>query len=240
LTELIYYKDPYVKEFEAKVVKSLPGAVVLDRTAFYPESGGQPSDVGRIVWEGGEAKVKFVRFEGDEVVHEIEGEAPPEGTLVRGVVDWERRYKLMRSHTLAHLLMAAVRELFDEKVPVVGSGLGPEESRMDFKAKIRKEDLAKIEEIIKKWVEEDRPVRIRLFEDPEEARKLLEGYGKQGGELTEEHLAKRPIRIIEIVGINADPCGGTHLKSTGEVGSFKLVKRESKGRGITRIRFKVL
>ncbi|UXD21724.1 Threonyl/alanyl tRNA synthetase SAD [Ignicoccus pacificus DSM 13166] len=242
MTELIYYKDPYVKTFEARVVKVLPeeSAIVLDRTAFYPESGGQPYDTGRIVWEGGEAKVVNVQFKGDEVYHYLEGALPPEGSIIKGEIDWDRRYKLMRSHTLAHLLMAAVNEKFREKVPVVGSGLGLEESRMDFKAKIKKDDLKEIDDIIRKWVEEGREVKIHLFEDPEEAKKLLDSYGIQGGELTEEHLQKRPIRIIEIVGVNADPCGGTHLKNTKEVGEFKLVKRESKGKGVTRIRFKVL
>ncbi len=240
MTELLYYRDPYLKEFTAKVVKSEPGKVVLDRTAFYPESGGQPADTGKLVWEGGETTVKDVQFEGNEVIHYVEGPVPPPGTEVRGVIDWDRRYKLMRSHTLAHLLMAAVRKYFNDKVAVVGSGLGLDESRMDFKAKIKKDDLEKLEELIKEWVEEGREVKVHLFDEPEEAEKLLESYGIQGGELTEEHLKKRPIRIIEIVGVNADPCGGTHVKNTSEVGQFKLVKRESKGRGVTRIRFKVL
>ncbi len=242
MTYLIYYEDPYAKEFNAKVIKVIPekNAVVLDKTAFYPESGGQPADTGTLIWEGGEAKVKDVQFEGNEVLHYLEGPLPPEGAVVKGEIDWERRYKLMRSHTLAHLLMAAVREKFKEKVPVVGSGLGLDESRMDFKAKIKKEDLKEIEETIRKWVEEGREVKIHLFEDPERARELLESYGYQGGELTEEHLKKRPIRIIEIVGVNADPCGGTHVRNTKEVGEFRLIKRESKGKGITRIRFKVV
>lgn len=241
MTYLIYYEDPYVKTFKAKVIKVIPekNAIVLDQTAFYPESGGQPADTGTIKWEGGEAKVKDVQFEGEEVLHYLEGPLPDEGVEVEGEIDWDRRYRLMRSHTLAHLLMAAVREKFKEKVPVVGSGLGLEESRMDFKAKIKKEDLKEIEDIIKNWVEEGREVKIHLFEDPEEANKLLESYGYQGGELTEEHLKKRPIRIIEIVGVNADPCGGTHLRNTSEVGDFELIKRESKGRGVTRIRFRV-
>jgi Ser-tRNA(Ala) deacylase AlaX len=178
-------------------------------------------------------------MEEGNAIHYLEGDLPEEGTEVKGIIDWERRYKLMRSHTLAHLLMAAVREYFKEKVPVVGSGLGLEESRMDFKAKIKKEDLPKIYEIIKKWVDEGREVKIHLFEDPRGAEELLKSYGIQGGELTEEHLRMRPIRIIEIVGVNADPCGGTHLKNTKEVGDFELVKRESKGKGVTRIRFRV-
>ena len=241
MTHLIYYEDPYVRTFKAKVIRVIPekNAIVLDKTAFYPESGGQPADIGIIKWEGGEAKVKDVQFEGEEVLHYLEGPLPEEGAEVEGEIDWDRRYKLMRSHTLAHLLMAAVREKFKEKVPVVGSGLGLEESRMDFKAKIKKEDLKEIEDIIRRWVEEGREVRIHLFENPDEATKLLESYGYQGGDLTEEHLKKRPIRIIEIVGVNADPCGGTHLRNTSEVGDFELIKRESKGKGVTRIRFRV-
>ncbi len=230
-----------MRKFKAKVVKVIPekNAIVLDRTAFYPESGGQPADRGVIRWQGGVAKVKDVQFEGDEVLHFVEGDLPQEGIEVEGEIDWDRRYKLMRSHTLAHLLMAAVREKFKEKVPVVGSGLGLDESRMDFKAKIKREDLKEIEDIIRKWVNEKREIRIHLFESPEEANKLLESYGYQGGNLTEEHLKKKPIRIIEIVGVNADPCGGTHLRNTSEIGDFELVKRESKGKGITRIRFRV-
>jgi len=244
LTYLIYYTNPYLKEFSAKVVEVFPeeNAVVLDRTAFYPESGGQPSDRGVIEWSSGSARVIDVQFSGNNstVIHYLEGGLPPEGTEVRGVIDWERRYKFMRSHTLAHLLMAAVRELFKEKVPVVGSGLSLNESRMDFKVKIKKEDLKDLTKIIREWVEEDHEVKIHLFDDPEEAKKLLDSYGIQGGELTEEHMIKRPIRVIEIVGINADPCGGTHVKNTSEVGSFELVKRENKGKGVTRIRFRVL
>ncbi len=237
---LLYYTDPYLKRFNAKVTKVVDNAVVLDKTAFYPESGGQPYDQGILKWNGGEAKVTKVEFVGDDVYHYLEGPTPSVGTEVEGLIDWERRYKLMRMHTLAHLLMAAVREYFNEKVEVVGSGLGLEESRMDFKAKIKKDDLGKIQDIVKKWVEESREVKIHLFENPEDAQALLERYGIQGGTLTEEHLAKRPIRIIEIVGVNADPCGGTHVSNTREVGDFELVKRESKGKGVTRIRFRVL
>ncbi len=235
LTELIYYKDPYVREFKAKVVDVKGDAVKLDVTAFYPESGGQPWDTGTLTWEGGKARVEKVLFEGDEVWHYVD-HVPPKGVEVTGRIDWDRRYRLMRMHTAAHLLMAAVNEYFNKKVSVVGSGLDLDESRMDFNAKIKKDDLGKIEEIVNKWVEEGHDVRIHLFDSEERAREFLAKYGIQGGEIKEK---RRPIRVIEIVGINADPCGGTHVRNTREVGRVRLIKRESKGKGVTRIRFTV-
>ncbi len=235
MTRLIYYTDPYVKKFEAKVVDVRENAVKLDQTAFYPESGGQPWDTGTLTWEGGRARVEKVVFEGDDVWHFVD-KVPPKGAKVIGEIDWDRRYKLMRMHTAAHLLMAAVNEYFGRKVDVVGSGLGLEESRMDFAVKIKKDDLPKIEEIINKWIEEGHEVRIHLFDNEDEAKEFLSKYGIQGGEIKEK---RRPIRVIEIVGVNADPCGGTHVKNTKEIGRVKLIKRESKGKGVTRIRFTV-
>ncbi len=240
MTRRLYYEDQYMKEFKAVVVDLLEFpdnlGLVLDKTAFYPEGGGQPADTGIIEARRFRFKVTWVREEGGEIIHlgSMEGKISP-GSIVKGSINWDRRYKLMRMHTAAHLLETAVEKVVGPAI-VWGSGINTDYARLDFRARISSDELPKIEEEINAFVKMDVPVLAR-FVEKEEAESILREYGL---ELGKQYLALEQLRLIEIKGIRADPCGGTHVSKTGEIGQVKLLGRKSKGAGITRIRFTVV
>jgi len=240
MTRRLYYEDQYMKDFEATVVDLLEFpdtlGLVLDKTAFYPEGGGQPADTGLIEARKFRFKVTWVKEEGKDIIHlgSMEGRISP-GGVVRGIIGWDRRYRLMRMHTAAHLLETAVEKVVGTAI-VWGSGINVNDARLDFKARISSEELPKIEEEINALVKMDVPVSAR-FVEKEEAERILKEYGL---ELSKQYLALEQLRIVEIKGIRADPCGGTHVSKTGEIGQVKLLGRKSKGAGITRIRFTVV
>ncbi|RLE37371.1 alanyl-tRNA editing protein AlaX, partial [Candidatus Woesearchaeota archaeon] len=174
--------------------------------------------------------------EGDLIIHEglLEGDGKPSiNELVHGVLDWDRRYRLMRMHTAAHIIGCVIKKLFNADFH--GGAIGVEESYDDYTARITRNDLPKIEAEANKIVEAGIP-HIVIWLPRDEAEKYLEKYGVR---LTELHAGLKTIRILEIKGLCAFPCGGTHVTNTREVGRIKLLKRESKGRGITRIRFTI-
>jgi len=239
-TERLYYKDPYLRTFEATVlsVEALEGeksAVTLDATAFYPEGGGQPADTGKIRGKDGTLIVEWTEDRGGEIVHigKIDGVISV-GERVTGEIDWDRRYLIMRTHTAAHILMHAVSRLL-EHVDIAGSGLSVGSGRLDFAASITRDQLPAIEEEANKIVEMDAEVRVHVF-SREEAARLLESYGSHLGPA---HGGLSEIRVIEIVGVGADACGGTHVARTSEVGRIRITKRKSKGRGVVRLEFQV-
>ncbi len=229
-----------MKDFEAVVVDLLEFpdnlGLVLDKTAFYPEGGGQPADTGLIEARKFRFKVAWVKEEGKDIIHlgKMEGKISP-GSIVKGAIDWNRRYRLMRMHTAAHLLETAVERIVGSAI-VWGSGINVDDARLDFKARISSDELPRIEEEINTLVEMDAPVMAR-FVEKEEAEDILRKYGL---ELGKQYLALEQLRIVEIKGIRADPCGGTHVSKTSEIGQIKLLGRKSKGAGITRIRFTVV
>ena len=240
----LFYEDAYIREFEARVLRAeVSGSsckLVLDRTAFYPGGGGQPHDVGVIRGEGWRVSVERVYEDGGDIVHEgsamPSGIVPQRGELVRGSIDWDRRYKLMRMHTAAHILGYVVKKNFGWDVSFAGGSLGVEESHDDFTARISRSDLPRLEEEINEVVSRDLEVRITWM-SREEASEYLARFHEG---LTELHEGIERIRVVEIEGLYALPCGGTHVRRTGEVGRVRLLKRESKGRGITRIRYAVV
>ncbi len=234
-TERLYYRDPRLLEFEAKVIRSEGAHVVLDRTAFYPEGGGQPYDTGVLVWDGGECRVTKVIDVGGVVVHTCEGPTPPAGATVRGVVDAERRLALMRNHTATHILLGAARRVLGRHVWQAGAQKGVEYSRLDIThhKRITPEEVAEIERLANRVVMEDRPVRV-FFEDRSKA-EMRYGFGLyQGGVLPSAVL-----RIVEIEGWDAEACGGLHCARTGEVGPIKIVRVERIQDGVSRLVFKV-
>jgi len=247
MTKKLYLEDCYLKEFEAHVVKTLRKddrvAIVLDVTAFYPEGGGQPCDHGIIEGPNGKLSVDNVYEEGEEVYHEgqLEGEIKI-GDRVKGIIDWDRRYRLMRMHTAAHLLARAVNVAMGTTVEHVSAAKTIERGRLDFRARITRSDLPKIEEVANKVVQEGRKVFIR-FMSIDEARELLARYGESVDlylrKAIREGKLPEKVRVVEIEGWHATLCGGTHVKNTKEIGRIKLLKRESKGAGITRITFTV-
>ena len=242
-THLLYYEDAYMKEFEARVIKIVKSengetGVVLDRTAFYPGGGGQPPDTGLIENDSVWARVVRLRRHGERIIHFVDkvvGEIR-EGDNVRGVIDWNRRYRLMRIHTSAHLMGQAIRQALNEPVEIVSSGMDLQKARLDFthEGSIR-ELFPEIESIANNVVMENRRVKIRLM-PRNEAEEYVEKF--------HESLKTLPpkvseVRIVEIEGWHACACGGTHVKGTSEIREVRVLSRSSKGKGIERIEFTV-
>ncbi len=231
-TRKLYYEDQYMREFEAKVIWSGNGLVVLDRTAFYPEGGGQPGDIGWLVWEGGRVRVTYTVKSGDVVVHRVEGEVPV-GARVKGVIDWERRRRLMVHHTSTHIILASLREVLGPHVWQAGAQKGVEYSRLDvthYKG-LTDEEIAKIEDRAMEIVEASIPVRA-FWMDRTEAEKRYGFRLYQGG-----IPPGRQIRIVEIEGVDAQACGGTHLSNTAEAGPIKIIRTERIQDGVVRLIF---
>lgn len=224
MTELLYLRDSYLREFKAKVVSVEENRVVLDRTAFYPAGGGQPSDRGWLEWDGGRAEVVDVVKRGGEVYHVLEGGVPEPGAEVKGTLDWELRYRHMRYHTALHILAGAVYHLFGSTI--TGSQIRSEKARIDFTLEdLSRERVEAIEREANKIVEEGRPVHVR-FIPREEALK-----NPQLIRIRPDLIPDIPVlRIIEIEGFDAQLDGGTHVANTREVGKIKIVKTINKGK----------
>lgn len=239
----MYYEDAYTKEFKAKViaVQKLDGQykIIMDQTAFYPIGGGQPSDTGMIKGSNGEAAVKEVYIENELVVHiadELKGSVK-EGENVTGVIDWNRRYSLMRNHTLAHLMAEAVRKATGLTMEIIGSGLDLDKARLDLAHQGSLGPLIpEIQKVANTIIRENRPVEIKTMQ-----RREAEEYVKR----FHESLKTLPpkvveVRIVEIKDWHACACGGTHVKSTGEIEAAEVLRRMSKGKGIERIEFRAM
>jgi len=242
-TRLLYYEDAYVKEFYTRVIKILKmengeTGVVLHETAFYPGGGGQPPDTGLIENDGMHARVVRLKRHGEIMIHFVDDVIGKirEGDNVRGVIDWNTRYRLMRIHTSAHLMSQAIRQALDKPVEIVSSGMDLQKARLDFTHKGSTRELfPQIESIANNVVRENRTVKIRLMprnEGEEHVKKFHESLKTLPPQVSE-------VRIVEIEGWHACACGGTHVKSTSEIREIKLLSRSSKGKGIERIEFTV-
>ncbi len=229
-TRKLYYEDPYMREFEANVLYSKDGEVILDATAFYPEGGGQPCDTGKLVWRGGEAKVVDVQKYGEIVVHKIDGSVP-EGARVKGILDWERRERLMRMHTAEHVLLAAAREVLGRHVWQHGTQKDVHESRFDIAhyKPISRSEIKRIEEVAMRIITSNIEVDARFMPREEAEKKygfvLYEGGVPPG----------REIRVVKIGEYDVEACGGTHVKMTGEIGFLKILRTERIQDGVSRI-----
>ncbi len=238
-TRRLYYEDQYMKEFDAMIVdtwsKDGKTCIVLDQTCFYPGGGGQPCDTGVLLGDGWRLIIEKTYPDGNRIVHVgvLEGRTPKISDIVHGILDWDRRYRLMRMHTAAHIIGCVVKKLFNARF--AGGAIGVDYSYDDYTARIKREDLHRIEEEANKIIGAGLRHIVRVM-DRGEAEKYLERFGER---LTELHEGLEKIRILEIEGLCAFPCGGTHVANTREVGRIKLLKRESKGRGITRIRYTI-
>ena len=233
MTELLYLKDCYLKEFEARVVEAQGNKVVLDRTAFYVHGGGQPADTGRLFSGSEEFKVLDVRRDSGKVWHILDKEGLKVGDSVKGAIDWDRRYKLMRMHTAAHVLMVAIQEMFP-KALVTGGQLGLEESRDDYNLpELNAESTSKIEEKANAIVQAALPVEIGEL-PREEAFKIPQLFKLR--DVLPPNVSK--IRFTKI-GTDVNACGGTHVKNTKEIGHIKITRTKSKGRDNKRIYFTV-
>ncbi len=231
MTDLLYLTDCYLKEFEATVEVIEGDRVALVRTAFYPGGGGQPADLGRMLWDDGEAQVVKVKKQGDLVWHKLDVEPPPVGTLVRGVVDWEHRYQLMRTHTALHILCGVIWR--DYGALVTGGNMKPLAARMDFELEHMSVDFA--QEVAKKInaeVAAARPVKICIL--PREEAFRIPDLIRTKINLLPEGI--REVRIVEIESLDMQADGGTHVANTREVGTIHVVGHESKGRINKRLR----
>jgi misacylated tRNA(Ala) deacylase len=224
MTELIYQTDSYVREFDARVtgVDADQNAVLLDRSAFYPGGGGQPNDVGELRAAGRVFPVTKV-LRGN--LHVIQGELPAVGTEVQGVLDWERRYRLMRTHTAMHILCGVVWR--DYHASVTGGNMEPLKGRLDFEfERMEKELVAEIEAAINAEVVAARDVSIRIL--PREEAFQIPDLIRTKINLLPEGIVE--VRTVEIEGLDLQADGGTHVANTREVGPLKIVDYMSKGR----------
>jgi len=234
MTELLYETDSYVSEFEATVTEYAEGGVVLDRTAFYPGGGGQPNDTGAL--RAGERTwaVTAVRKVGGVPVHFIDGELPPVGTAVVGRLDWTRRYQLMRTHTAMHILCGVVFR--DYGAQVTGGNMDPLQGRMDFEFEtMRQELVVAIEEAINAEVAAARPVRVRIL--PREEAFAIPDLIRTKINLLPEGITV--VRTVELVGLDLQADGGTHVANTSEVGRIRVTDYKSKGKINKRIYLEV-
>ncbi|RJS84163.1 hypothetical protein CW702_02830 [Candidatus Bathyarchaeota archaeon] len=233
-TESLYYKDQYMAEFDAKVLRVLEGkTVVLDKTAFYPEGGGQPSDKGYLQFRGQKCRVLNVQKVGKVILHEIEGPPPMEGETVHGIIDWDRRLSLMRHHTATHLLLGAARRVLGEHVWQAGAQKGTERSRLDIShyRRLSLREIHQIEKLANMAVMMNMPVKA-FWMAREEAERRFGFRLYQGGV-----VPGRVIRVVKSGDWDVEACGGTHCKSTGEVGFIKIVHTERVQDGVERIIF---
>jgi misacylated tRNA(Ala) deacylase len=223
-TELLHLEDSYLREFDASVISRNDQAVALDRTAFYSGGGGQPPDVGWLRWPGSETRVVDVKREQDTVWHILEDLVPTIGQNVRGALDWQRRYAVMRYHSALHVLVGTIYHLYDALV--TGVAIYPDRARMDFSlADVSKERIAGIEVEANRIIQEDRRILVRWVSREEfEHSDLL----RLARNLVPTGLPR--IRVIEIEGFDAQADSGTHVASTREIGRLMITKTENKGK----------
>ncbi len=225
MTELLYHTDSFVRTFDAEVVDTVPGGVILDRTAFYPGGGGQPHDVGWLIVGGDRSDVAKVQRQKGGIVHTIDEPLPGIGTTVRGELDWERRYALMRTHTAMHILCGVVWR--DYGASVTGGKMKPLQGRMDFEfERMEKELVAEIEEKINAEVDQARPISTRTL--PREEAFQIPDLIRTKINLLPDHI--KEVRVVEIEGLDLQADGGTHVANTSEVGPLRIVDYKSKGR----------
>jgi len=224
MTEQLYQTDSYLQEFDAVVTATDGQAVTLDRTAFYPGGGGQPNDVGALTWEGGSAQVTKAKRRGADIWHTLEGDAPAEGARVHGALDWERRYQLMRTHTALHVLCGVVWR--DYGALVTGGNMEPLKGRMDFEFEtMHKELVAAIEATVNAEIGKEHPIRIAIL--PREEAFQIPDLIRTKINLLPPQI--KEVRTVEIVGLDLQADGGTHVANTGEVGRVRVVDYKSKG-----------
>ena len=239
MTEALYFLDCYLTEFKATVEKVTDGKfVVLDRTAFYPESGGQPGDTGKLVREsdGAEFEVLYAGKFNGEISHEIAGEnvsaGLKAGDKVKGFIDWDRRYRHMRMHTATHVIANVIEK--EAGAQITGNQLGLDQSRVDFSLEVFDRDrFTEYEKIANAVIAQNHPVNLYLVSRKEAEEKLsrLTTLAKGFSEEISE------VRLVEIEGVTIEACGGTHLKNTGEIKGIRIEKLQNKGKSNRRMYF---
>jgi misacylated tRNA(Ala) deacylase len=233
-TQLLYQTDSYLKQFNATVIALQDGALVLDQTAFYPGGGGQPADGGFIRWRAQEIPLRKVEKKGEMAFHYIEGGNPQVGDDIQGVLDWERRYALMRTHTAMHILCGVIWRDFGAQV--TGGNMEPLKARMDFELEHMSADFAeRVEAAINQEITAARDIRVRIL--PRQEAFQIPDLIRTKINLLPAGIQQ--VRTVEIVGIDLQADGGTHVANTREVGRIKIAGHESKGKINKRLRIVV-
>src|SRR5947209_4303800 len=233
-TRALYYDDAYQTSFQARIVARVQeNAVVLDQTCFYPEGGGQPADHGELRVGDKKLKVTNVQKVGNTIVHFLDQPIDQESDLVEGEIDWQRRQNLMRHHTGTHVLIGAARRVLGEHVWQAGAQKEVESSRLDIThhREISLKEKERIERLVNQVILRDLPVQVTwMAREKAEAKYGYRLY--QGGA-----VPGSKIRVVRIQGWDAEACGGTHCKRTGELGVFKIEKASKLQDGVERIIF---
>ena len=231
MTELLFHDHSYLREFDATVTAVADTGVELDRTAFYIGGGGQPSDLGVLNVDGRDYVVTGVKRDGGMLLHLIDGDHPAMGSKVSGRIDWERRYRLMRTHTALHILCGVVWR--DYGALVTGGNMQPGEARMDFELERMSADFAEeVEAKINEEVAASRSVLVANL--PREEAEQIPDLIRTKINLLPANI--REVRTIDIQGLDVQADGGTHVDNTTEVGRIRVVGHESKGRINKRLR----
>jgi misacylated tRNA(Ala) deacylase len=224
-TALLYLRDSYLKEFEAQVVELQDQNVLLDRTAFYPRGGGQMSDHGWLESSGKRHAVISAEKRGPDVFHTTDGALPRLGEKVAGHVDWDFRYQMMRTHTALHVLCGVIYRHF--RAQVTGCQMYPDRARMDFTlADLTPRRVQEIERLSNEAIVSGLPVRVHFV--PRREANLMPELIRTKINLVPPQVD--PVRTVEIVGLDLQADGGTHVANTLEVGSITITKTENKGR----------
>lgn len=228
MTELLYQTDAYLKEFSAIVtfVDAATRAVILDRSTFYPGGGGQPCDFGVLEVNGVKYPVEKVKKQGDDVLHFLGGTEPlpAPNSASTGTLDWVRRHQLMRTHTAMHILCGTVFRDYGAKV--TGGDMDPLNGRMDFEFETMRGELVReIEVAVNAEVGKNREIRVNIL--PREEAFQIPDLIRTKINLLPEGITQ--VRTVEIVGLDLQADGGTHVANTSEVGTIKVVEYKSKG-----------
>jgi misacylated tRNA(Ala) deacylase len=234
MTVALYHTDAYLRAFDAAVTAVDGQAVALDRTAFYPGGGGQPHDLGTLTADGQTWNVTKVRKDAAGTWHELDAAPPPVGAAVHGLLDWDRRYRLMRTHTALHILCGVIFR--DYGASVTGGNMEPLRGRLDFEFETMRQELVReIEAKINAEVEAARDLRVKI---------LPRAEAFQIPDLIRTKINLLPpgiseVRTVEIVGLDLQADGGTHVANTREVGPLRIADYKSKGKINKRIEVEV-
>ena len=230
LSEALYLKDPYIKEWEAEVAGVIEGKhIILDRTAFYPGGGGQPHDTGTITSGGHAYNVVGLGKDGEKIIHEVDRSGLKEEERVKCSINWDRRYKLMRMHTAAHIIAQMFH--METGALITGGQLGEEQSRIDMSIDVfGREKLTEYEDRVNNVIKRNLDVSFKYVPREEAMKdpalfKLAKGFP--------EHI--REVRIVSIGGYDVQADGGTHVRNTKEIGAVKFAGFQNKGKANRRI-----
>ena len=234
MTDILSYNDSYLQDFEAIVTDVVGTGIVLDKTVFYPGGGGQPCDTGTIKWDGGSTEISKVSRVDGKLVHKVEDSMPDVGESITGVIDWDKRYQLMRTHTALHILCGVVWR--DYAAQVTGGNMTPLQARMDFELSEMSSGFAsEIENLVNQEVQAERDIKVFNL-SREEAFKIPDLIRMKINKLPD---SISEVRIVDISGLDLQADGGTHVHNTREVGNIRVIGHESKGRINKRLRIAV-